>query len=77
MHGHTLRACREAVGLLAEAVGTAAIHRGCGLEPLGPRPHHDRRARRDPAAHQRGRGRLWLGAEDLLSENPLLAEGLL
>jgi alkylation response protein AidB-like acyl-CoA dehydrogenase len=77
MHGHTLRACREAVGLLAEAVGSTAINRGCGLErrlrdltTIGA--HVVTQPRTSEAV-----GALWLGVEDLISENPLHAEGLL
>jgi alkylation response protein AidB-like acyl-CoA dehydrogenase len=77
MHGHTLRTCRDAVGLLAEAVGSASIHRACGLErrlrdltTIGA--HILTQPRSSEAA-----GALWLGVEDLLDENPLHAEGLL
>jgi alkylation response protein AidB-like acyl-CoA dehydrogenase len=77
MHGHTLRTCRDAVGLLAEAVGSAAIHRNCGIErrlrdltTIGA--HILTQPRSSEAA-----GALWLGVEDVIDENPLHAEGLL
>jgi alkylation response protein AidB-like acyl-CoA dehydrogenase len=76
MHGHTLRACREAVGLLAESVGSSAIYRGCGLErqlrDLTTIGAHVLTQQRSTEAA----GALWLGVEDVIS-NPLHAEGLL
>jgi indole-3-acetate monooxygenase len=77
MHSYTVRCCREAVDLLAQAVGSASIHRNCPIE----------RHQRDLTtigqhilAQTRSMelaGALWLGVDSVLDKSPLHAEGLL
>lgn len=77
VHGYTVRTCRDAVQILAETIGSASIHRSCPVErhlrdltTIGQ--HILAQARTTEMV-----GALWLGAEDALAENPLLAEGLM
>jgi indole-3-acetate monooxygenase len=77
VHGFTLRSCLDAVRILADVVGSASIYRSCPIErrlrdltTIGQ--HILTQSRSMETA-----GALWLGAESVLDENPLHAEGLL
>jgi alkylation response protein AidB-like acyl-CoA dehydrogenase len=77
LHSYALRSCRDAVGTLADVVGSASIHRSCPIErhlrDLTTIGHHLLAQTRSMETA----GALWLGAERVLDENPLHAEGVL
>jgi alkylation response protein AidB-like acyl-CoA dehydrogenase len=77
LHGHAVRTCRDAVRILADAVGSASIYRTCPVErhlrdltTIGQ--HLLAQARITQLA-----GALWLGAEQALEDDPLAYEGVL
>lgn len=77
VHGYTLRACRDAVQILAETIGSASIYRNCPVERhLRDLTTIGQHILNQPRSMESA-GALWLGSESVFEENPLHAEGLL
>jgi alkylation response protein AidB-like acyl-CoA dehydrogenase len=77
VHGYTLRACRDAVQILAETIGSASIRHSCPIERhLRDLTTIGQHVLVQPRSMETA-GALWLGAESVFDENPLHAEGLL